>query len=64
MIDISNAHLSMVAVHHCGNQTNQEELTLSKSTLAIEEDKVRELLTKFFLNSFRDSYDDPFIFLH
>jgi hypothetical protein len=62
MIDISNAHLSMVAVHHCGNQTNQEELTLSKSTLAIEEEKVRELLTKFFLNSFQNPEFNSFTF--
>jgi hypothetical protein len=62
MIDISNAHLSMVAVHHCGNQTNQEELTLSKSTLAIEEDNVRELLTKFFLNSFQNPEFNSFTF--
>jgi len=62
MLDISNAQLSMVAVHHCGNQTNEEELIISKSLLAIDEEKVRTLLTKFFLNSFQNPEFNSFTF--
>jgi hypothetical protein len=62
MLDISNAHLSFVAVHHCGNQTNEEELILSKSILDIDEEKVRTLLTKFFLNSFQNPEFNSFTF--
>jgi hypothetical protein len=62
MLDISNAHLSFVAVHHCGNQTNEEELILSKSILDIDEEKVRTLLTKFFLNSFQNPEFNGFTF--
>ena len=62
MLDISNGHLSTVVVHHCGNQTNEEELILSKSLLSLDEEKVRELLTKFFLNSFQNPEFNCFTF--
>jgi hypothetical protein len=62
MLDISNAHLSMAVAHFCGNQTNEEELILSKSLLEIDEEKVRELLTKFFLNSFQQPEFNRFTF--
>jgi hypothetical protein len=53
MLDISNAYLNTVVVHHCGNQTNDEELILSKALLNIDDKKVSALLNKFFLNSFQ-----------
>lgn len=63
MLDISNAHLSMAVAHFCGNQTNEEELILSKSLLEIDEEKGgRELLTKFFLNSFQQPEFNRFTF--
>jgi hypothetical protein len=62
MIDIINANILSLAVHHCGNQTNEEELILSKSTLTIEDEKLRELLLKFFLSSFQNPEYNQFTF--
>lgn len=62
MIDIINAQLNHAAVHHCGNQTNNEDLVLSKSLLNIENEKVQELLLKFFLNSFQNVEFNRFTF--
>ncbi|HRG58137.1 MAG TPA: nucleoid-associated protein [Bacteroidia bacterium] len=62
MIDIINAQLSSAIVHHCGNQTNQEDLILSKSLLEIQDEKVCELLIKFFLNSFQNVEFNRFTF--
>lgn len=62
MLDISNAHLNKVVVHFCGNQTNEEELLLSKSLLNIDDEKVRELLTKFFLTPFQQTEFNSFTF--
>lgn len=62
MIDILNANIVSLAVHHCGNQTNEEELILSKSTIDIDDEKLKELLLKFFLNSFQNPEYNQFTF--
>lgn len=62
MLAISNAHLTNVVVHHCGNQTNEEELLISKSLLNIDDEKARNLLTKFFLHPFQDPTFNRFTF--
>jgi hypothetical protein len=62
MIDIINANIHGLAVHHCGNQTNEEELILSKSILEIDDAKLKELLLKFFLNSFQNPEYNQFTF--
>lgn len=62
MIDTTNAHLTNVAVHHCGNQTNEEELILSKELLDLDDEKVRDLLTRFFLNTFQNPEYNQFTF--
>jgi hypothetical protein len=62
MLDITQGYLSETVVHFCGNQTNDETLLLSKSKLNIEDEKVRELLTKFFLNSFQNVEFNHFTF--
>jgi len=62
MIDILNANMVSLAVHHCGNQTNEEELILSKSTIEIDDEKLKELLLKFFLNSFQNPEYNQFTF--
>lgn len=62
MLDLSQVELKSVAIHHCGNQTNQEELILSKSLLAIADEKVSALLIKFFLNSFQNPEYHEFTF--
>ncbi len=62
MIDIINAEIKSIAVHYCGNQTNGEELILSKSLLSIEEERVNQLLLKFFLNNFQHVEYQQFTF--
>lgn len=52
MIDYSTAIIKKASVHHVGNQNNKEELVISKSELEIEDDKLKDLLLKFFLSSF------------
>jgi len=52
MIDHTNSNIEQVSVHHVGNKTNEQELTLSKTLLDISDEKATELLSKFFLSPF------------
>ena len=52
MIDYTNSNIQKVSIHHVGNKTNEQELRLSKSLLDISDEKVTELLSKFFLSPF------------
>lgn len=52
MIDYTNTIIEKVSVHSVGNKTNGEELQLSKTLLDTSDEKVRELLFKFFLTPF------------
>lgn len=54
MIDYTNTDIEKVSVHTVGNKTNGEDLHLSKSLLDTSEQRVRELLFRFFLNSFEN----------
>lgn len=54
MIEYTNSIIEKVSVHNVGNKTNGEDLHLSKSLLDISDEKVRELLSKFFLAPFSD----------
>lgn len=54
MINYTYTNIEKVSVHSVGNKTNGEELHLSKSLLNIEEERVKELLFKFFLTPFED----------
>ncbi|MBL7935794.1 MAG: nucleoid-associated protein, partial [Bacteroidia bacterium] len=54
MINYTYTNIEKVSVHTVGNKTNGEELHLSKSLLNIEENRVRELLFKFFVTPFED----------
>jgi hypothetical protein len=51
-MDYTNCQIDSVSVHNIGNQTNGEELHLSKSLLDTSDERVRELLFKFFLTPF------------
>jgi hypothetical protein len=62
MIDIINAQLHDTAIHYCGNQTNDEEMILSKSLLTVDDEKVQQMLIKFFLNSFQNVEFNRFTF--
>src|ERR1700709_419353 len=52
MLDFTAAKIEQVSSHQIGNKTNGEELYLSTSLIDIEDDRVKELLFKFFLNPF------------
>lgn len=52
MLDYTNTVLEKVSVHHVGNKTNGEQLSLSKNPVNIESNAVKELLLNYFLSSF------------
>ncbi|MFO7445867.1 MAG: nucleoid-associated protein [Ignavibacteriaceae bacterium] len=49
MLNYENTNIEKVSVHTVGNKTNGEAIHLSKSELNISDQKLRELLIKFFL---------------
>ena len=53
MIDTSSANIEILSAHHTGNKTNDEDLTVSKSPIDIEDVVLREMLLKYFLSSFK-----------
>ena len=52
MIDYENSVIEKVSVHHVGNKNLEEELIVSKSPLDINDDRLRELLLKYFCAPF------------
>ncbi|HNP99002.1 MAG TPA: nucleoid-associated protein [Bacteroidia bacterium] len=52
MIDYSASNLEKVAAHKVGNKTNGEDLELSKNLLDISDEKLNQILIKFFFQSF------------
>jgi hypothetical protein len=54
MIDYSSSLIEKVIVHHVGNKTKEEELHLSDSLLDIRDNRIKELLSRFFLSPFID----------
>ncbi len=52
MIDYSDCNIELIAVHHVGNKTNEEDLLLSKNLMNIADEKVKNLLLRYFLNPF------------
>ena len=53
MIELSNCVLSEVSAHLVGNKTTTEEIHLTKEPLDISDQKLRELLVRFFLTNFK-----------
>jgi hypothetical protein len=54
MIDYLNCNIEQVSVHQVGNKINGENLLLSKSAIKLNDLRLRELLFKYFINSFKD----------
>jgi hypothetical protein len=52
--EIETIRLEKVSVHQVGNQTNAEDLFISKDLLDISDSKLKELLVKFFVTSFNN----------
>src|SRR5690606_23368290 len=53
MIDVSNTTIKQVSVHYVGNKTNGENIILSKTPIDVEDEKLKEILSSFFLGSFK-----------
>jgi hypothetical protein len=62
MIDYTNCNIEKVSVHHVGNKTNDENLYLSKSLLDVSNERVEELLFRFFLKPFTTPEYNAFTF--
>lgn len=57
MISYTEAYIDTVAVHRIGNKANQEDLLLSKKLLPLDDDRLKSMLMRFFLSSFKsDEY--------
>jgi hypothetical protein len=54
MIDYLNSNIEQVSVHQVGNKTNGEGLLLSKTKVNINDNRLRELLMRFFIDSFKE----------
>ncbi|MBU0489356.1 MAG: nucleoid-associated protein [Bacteroidetes bacterium] len=54
MIDYTHTRIEQVSVHKVGNKTHEEDLILSKSLLDTSDERVQELLSRFFLAPFAE----------
>jgi hypothetical protein len=52
--ELTSTKLEKVALHQIGNQTNNEDLILSKDLLDLTDEKLKDLLTHFFISSFNN----------
>jgi hypothetical protein len=52
MFDHLNTHLQKISAHHVGNKTMGHELLLSKSPIPVDDNRLTELLLKYFLHHF------------
>ncbi|MFZ4799027.1 MAG: nucleoid-associated protein [Bacteroidia bacterium] len=50
--EIETTQLEKVSVHQVGNKTNNEDLIISKDLLGLSDEKLKDLLMKFFVSSF------------
>ncbi len=62
MIDHTSAAIDKVSVHHVGNKTNGEDITLSKNSLDTEDVRLHGLLMRFFLSPFSNNEFYSFTF--
>lgn len=62
MPDLSVARLEFCAIHHVGNKQNDEGMVLSKALTPIEHLGLKQVLMRFFTNSFKE--DDIQRFSH
>src|SRR5689334_9795545 len=52
MIDYINSNIINVSAHQVGNKTTGEDINLSEEPLDIKDNRLRELLIKYFLSHF------------
>jgi len=53
MFDISNATVRELILHYVGNKENGQDLLLAKQPIALEDEKIRELVMKCFIGQFK-----------
>ncbi len=62
MLEFLNCSIDKIIVHKVGNKTNQDDLQLSKTLLEAEDEKLRDLLIRYFLHPFSQSEFNAFTF--
>ncbi|MEO8762155.1 MAG: nucleoid-associated protein [Bacteroidia bacterium] len=62
MIDCTKSNIEKVSIHYVGNKNNEQELRLSKSVIDTSDEKVTDLLSKFFLSPFTTPEFNSFTF--
>jgi hypothetical protein len=55
MINFSNVAFESIIVHKVGNKSREENIVYSQNPITIDNETVRELLTKYFLSPFKKS---------
>jgi len=60
MVDYSNCKIEKLTVHYIGNKTNEEAINVSNGLLDIPDNKIEELLLRYFLTPF--SYPEFYSF--
>lgn len=54
MIDKKEVFFDKITIHQVGNPSQDEPLTISKSAIELEEDLIKDMLSKYFLSHFKD----------
>jgi hypothetical protein len=62
MLEFLNCSIDKIIVHKVGNKTNQDDLQLSKTLLEAEDEKLKDLLIRYFLHPFSQSEFNAFTF--
>jgi 37-kD nucleoid-associated bacterial protein len=62
MLEFLNCSIDKIIVHKVGNKTNQDDLQLSKTLLEAEDEKLKDLLIRYFLHPFSQSEFNSFTF--
>jgi len=52
MVSFSNSTLELLSIHNIGNKTNGDELTISKTVTDISDERLKDMLLRYFSNAF------------
>jgi hypothetical protein len=55
MLNYNNSTIEKISVHRVGNKTNGEEIGLSKTELILNDNRLKEILIRYFLRPFAKS---------
>jgi hypothetical protein len=62
MLDFSTATIESITVHYIGSKSNGEHMRLSPQLLKIKDERMEEILLRFFLNPFANPEFNAFTF--